>query len=141
MRALLCRSLDEGIDGLRVEDVPPPSLPPDGVRIEVHAAAMNFADTLLVRGRYQEQPPLPFAPGLEAAGVVLEVAPGVQHVLPGERVVALLDHGGFAEEATAITRAPRPWPTSTAVRPTPPEAPNTTSTSRGWRRARSTSAR
>lgn len=101
MRALLCRSLEDGIDGLRVEDVPPPPLPPDGVRIEVHAAAMNFADTLLVRGRYQEKPPLPFAPGLEAAGTVLEVAPGVQHVLPGERVVALLDHGGFADEAVA----------------------------------------
>lgn len=101
MRALICRSLDDGIDGLRVEDVPRPSLPPDGVRIEVHAAALNFADTLLVRGRYQEQPALPFAPGLEAAGVVLEVAPGVQHVLPGERVVALLDHGGLADEVVA----------------------------------------
>ncbi|MGE0134186.1 MAG: NADPH:quinone oxidoreductase family protein [Dehalococcoidia bacterium] len=101
MRALLCRSLEDGIDGLRVQDVPPPPLPPDGVRIEVQAAAMNFADTLLVRGRYQERPDLPFAPGLEAAGTVLEVAPGVQHVLPGERVVALLDHGGFADEAVA----------------------------------------
>lgn len=101
MRALLCRSLDDGIDGLRVEDVAPPPMLADGVRIEVHAAAMNFADTLLVRGRYQEKPPLPFAPGLEVAGVVLEVAPGVQHVLPGERVVALLDYGGFAGEAVA----------------------------------------
>ncbi|MBX7111776.1 MAG: NADPH:quinone oxidoreductase family protein [Dehalococcoidia bacterium] len=119
MRALLCRSLEEGIDGLRVEDVPPPGLSPDGVRIEVHAAAMNFADTLLVRGRYQEKPALPFAPGLEVAGFVLEVAPGVQHVLPGERVVALLDHGGFAEEAVAraseVVRIPEEIDDATAA--------------------------
>jgi NADPH2:quinone reductase len=101
MRALICRSLDAGIDGLRVEDVSPPSLGSGSVRIDVHAAAMNFADTLLVEGKYQETPPLPFAPGLEAAGVVLEVAPDVHDILPGERVVALLDHGGFAEEAIA----------------------------------------
>ncbi len=104
MRALICRSLEAGIGGLSVEDVPPPPLPPGSVRIQVHAAAMNFADTLLVQGKYQDQPALPFAPGLEAAGVAIEVAPDIHDILPGQRVVALLDHGGFAEEAIARAR-------------------------------------
>lgn len=101
MRALLCRSLEDGVDGLRVEDVASPALPPGAVRIDVRAAGVNFADTLLVRGRYQEQPALPFAPGLEAAGVVTEVAAGVERPQLGDRVLALLDHGGFASEAIA----------------------------------------
>jgi len=103
MRALICRSLDEGLDGLRVEEVPSPAMRPGAVRIEVHAAAMNFADTLIVRGKYQEKPALPFAPGMEAAGVITEVASGIEHFAAGQRVVALLDHGGFAEEAVART--------------------------------------
>jgi NADPH2:quinone reductase len=97
----MCRSLDDGIDGLRVEEVPPPAIALGALRIAVHAAAMNFADTLIVRGRYQEKPALPFAPGMEAAGTVLEVAPGVDGIDVGQRVVALLDHGGFAEQAVA----------------------------------------
>jgi NADPH2:quinone reductase len=62
---------------------------------------MNFADTLIVRGRYQEKPALPFTPGMEAAGVVLEVSSGVADIEGGQRVVALLDYGGFAEQAIA----------------------------------------
>jgi NADPH2:quinone reductase len=101
MRALICRSLEDGIDGLRVEDVAPAALMPGCVRIEVHAAALNFADTLIVRGRYQEKPPLPFVPGMEAAGLVTEVAADVDGIRPGQRMLALLDHGGFAEQAVA----------------------------------------
>ncbi len=87
MRALLCRSLDEGIDGLRVEDIPPPSLPSDGVRIEVHAAAMNFADTLLVRGRMSDllseegaREMLALTPHAEYADVA-----GAGHMVAGDR--------------------------------------------------------
>jgi len=101
MRALLCRSLEAGLDGLRVEEVSPPPLVPGGVRIEVRATGLNFADTLLVRGHYQLKPALPFAPGLEIAGVVTEVAPGITAVGPGDHVLAFLDHGGLAEEAVA----------------------------------------
>lgn len=71
------------------------------VRIRVQAAAVNFADTLLVAGRYQEKPALPFAPGLEVAGVVDAVGVGVRGIVPGQRVLAILDHGGFAELALA----------------------------------------
>ncbi|MDA1002874.1 MAG: NADPH:quinone oxidoreductase family protein [Chloroflexi bacterium] len=109
MRAVVCRSFGE-IETLRVEDVPPPTLLPGRVRISVHAAAVNFADVLLVRGTYQDQPPFPFSPGLEVAGTVNAVADGVTSTRPGERVLAFLDHGGFAEEAIAHERDVAPIP-------------------------------
>ncbi len=100
MRAVVCHAPGE-IETLRVEDVAPPTLSAGGVRIDVHAAGVNFADVLITRGEYQEKPAHPFAPGMEAAGVVSEVAPGVTRVAPGDRVLAFLDHGGFAEQAVA----------------------------------------
>lgn len=88
-------------DALTVADVPPPPMVEGGVRIAVHAAGVNFADGLIVQGKYQEKPAFPFAPGFEAGGVVTEVAAGVGHVRPGDRVMAVLEHGGYAEEAVA----------------------------------------
>jgi NADPH2:quinone reductase len=69
--------------------------------IQVEAAGVNFADTLMVDGKYQEKPPFPFSPGLEAAGTVLRCGAGVSRVKPGDRVLAMLDRGGFAERAVA----------------------------------------
>ena len=100
MRAVVCHEWCE-VDLLRLEDMPPPALTPDGVRIAVHAAGVNFADTLIVKGEYQERPPFPFSPGMEAAGVVLEVGERVQRIRPGQRVLTFLDYGGFAEEVVA----------------------------------------
>ena len=100
MRAVVCSELS-GLDGLALGEVEPPALPAGGVLIDVYAAGVNFADTLITRGEYQERPPLPFSPGMEVAGVVREVAPYVSTVAPGERVLALLDHGGYAEMAAA----------------------------------------
>ena len=100
MRAVLCHEPGE-IDTLRVEEVAAPALSEGGVRIDVRACGVNFADILLTRGEYQEQPTHPFSPGLEAAGTVTEVAPGVTRCAPGDRVLAFLDHGGFAEQAIA----------------------------------------
>jgi NADPH2:quinone reductase len=80
-------------------DAPP--MVENGVRIAVHAAGVNFADGLMVQGKYQEKPPFPFAPGLEVAGEVVEVASGVSHVAPGDRVMAVVDRGGYAEEVVA----------------------------------------
>jgi NADPH2:quinone reductase len=71
------------------------------LRIRVRAAGVNFADTLMVRGTYQDQPAFPLVPGLEAAGEVLEVHPDTDRWRPGDRVFALLDSGGFAETAVA----------------------------------------
>lgn len=104
MRAVMCRSWD-GVQGLAVEDVPPPPMVENGVRIKVGAAALNFADTLMVAGKYQVKPDLPFVPGLEAGGTVIECAPGVTRVKPGDKVMAHVGCGAFAEEI--VTTAER----------------------------------
>lgn len=83
---------------LTVSEHPAPRLTPGTVRVEVHAAGVNFADGLIVRGKYQEKPPFPFAPGFEIAGIVTEVAAGACGVAVGDRVFAALAHGGYAED-------------------------------------------
>lgn len=100
MKAVLCREWSD-VDRLRLEEVAAPRLTADGVRIAVHAAGVNFADTLIVKGEYQERPPFPFSPGMEVSGVVTEVGPRVLHIHSGQRVLAFLDYGGFAEEVVA----------------------------------------
>jgi NADPH2:quinone reductase len=100
MRAVLCHDWG-GADGLTVGELPAPRPGPGQVAIEIAAAGVNFADTLIVAGKYQVKPPLPFSPGLEVAGRVGAVGPGVTRVKPGDRVLALLDWGGFAEAAVA----------------------------------------
>jgi NADPH:quinone reductase len=109
MRAVLCREFGPP-ESLLVEEVPPPPLAPGAARVAVHAAGVNFADTLMIAGKYQEKPPFPFTPGLEIAGAVVEVAQGVTEVKPGDRVMGTTEHGAFAEEAvvpaSALTRIP-----------------------------------
>ena len=101
MRALLCRSLGS-IQNLEVAEIPSPSLRAGHVRIGVHASGVNFPDILMVEGKYQVKPELPFIPGLELSGVVLECAPDVVHVRPGDRVAAFARRGGaHAEEIVA----------------------------------------
>ena len=112
MRAVLCHAWGD-IDDLRLEDAPSPSLPAGHVRVAVHAAGVNFADTLLIKGEYQEKPPFPFAPGMEVAGTVAEVAPGVEGFREGDRVLAMLEAGGgYAEEAVARAEDVTPIPSS-----------------------------
>jgi NADPH2:quinone reductase len=101
MRAVRCLELTS-LAGLRLDDVDPPVLEAGSILIDVHAAGVNFADTLITRGEYQEKPPLPFSPGMEVAGIVREVAPYVARISPGDRILAQLDHGGFAEQV--VTR-------------------------------------
>ena len=88
-----------GPEGLEVQDVPSPPLGDGEVRIRVRAAGVNFADVLMSRGEYQVKPPRPFAPGLEVAGEVMELGTGVSELSISQRVMAILHHGGFAEEA------------------------------------------
>lgn len=118
MQALVCHEWCD-VQHLRVEETPVPALVPDGVRIAVYTAGVNFADTLIVKGEYQERPPFPFSPGMEAAGVVVEVGERVKHIHPGQRVLALLDHGGFAEEVVAreidVTPIPAEMPFDVAA--------------------------
>ncbi|MFN0043821.1 MAG: NADPH:quinone oxidoreductase family protein [Alphaproteobacteria bacterium] len=119
MRAVLCR---EYSDPFRLElgDIPAPALPgPRAVRVAMRAAGLNFADTLMVAGKYQEKPPLPFVPGLEGAGVVLEVGAEVTNLKPGDRVMAGFDAGAFAEEAVVdganVTKIPNAMDFETAA--------------------------
>jgi NADPH:quinone reductase len=100
MRAVLCKEF-AGPEKLVIEDVPPPPLRDGAVRVKVRAAGLNFGDTLLVSGQYQDKPPLPFIPGMEIAGVVAEVAPGVKHLKVGDRVLGSVGRGGYAEEVVA----------------------------------------
>ena len=100
MRAIVCKALGD-IGDLLLEEVARPPLPEGGVRIAVEAAGLNFADTLIVAGKYQIRPAPPFSPGFEVAGRVLECAAGVSRCRPGDRVMAVIEYGGFAEEAVA----------------------------------------
>lgn len=86
---------------MTLEEVPRPEMVPGGVRIAVHAAGLNFADILMCSGEYQDTPDLPFTPGMEVAGEVVEVAPDAEGVFVGDRVVARVDSGGYAEEVMA----------------------------------------
>lgn len=97
MRAVLCKQLG-GPETLALCEVKPPALGPGQVRIEVHAAGINFADTLAIAGKYQERSEPPFTPGMEVAGVVTERAEAAGRVKVGDRVIAMTGTGGYAEE-------------------------------------------
>lgn len=100
MKAVLCHAFGEP-GSLRVEEIEPRRLERGQVRIGVHAAGVNFPDHLMVAGKYQVKPPLPFTPGIEAAGEIIECAPDVADLRPGQRVLALARRGGtFASELT-----------------------------------------
>ena len=109
MRAVVVHEWGD-LDDLKVEDVPSPEPGEGEVLIEVHAAGVNFADLLIVKGEYQHKPPFPFAPGAEAAGTVRALGPGVSGLRVGERVLAFLDHGGYAEEVVARVDEVTPIP-------------------------------
>ena len=100
MRAIVCHAF-EGYRKLVLEELPAPDLRDEWVLIDTEASGLSFATELIVSGRYQRKPPLPFTPGTEAAGVVRRVGAGVDRVVPGERVVAALDWGGHAGQCIA----------------------------------------
>jgi NADPH2:quinone reductase len=85
-----------GPDSLQREEMPPVNAGPGQVVIDVKAIGCNFFDILITQGKYQVRPELPFSPGAEVAGTVREVGEGVEGIAVGDRVSALLDHGGFA---------------------------------------------
>jgi NADPH2:quinone reductase len=97
MRAVLCKELGMP-DSLVLEEVP--SLTPGAgqVLISVQACGVNFPDTLIIQGKYQYKPDLPFSPGGEISGVVKQVGSDVDSLQIGDRVIAFSTWGGFAEE-------------------------------------------
>ncbi len=100
MRAIRCKALGE-LDGLVYEETESPQPTAQEVRVRVRACGVNFADTLIVAGTYQIKPPLPFSPGFEVAGEVIAAGSGVTRFRPGQRVMAIVEWGGFAEEVVA----------------------------------------
>lgn len=100
MKAMLCKAFGPP-ESLTLEDVPSKPLAAGQARIAVHAAGVNFPDVLMIQGKYQFKPPFPFAPGAEVAGEITEVAPDVKAVKVGDRVLASIGSGGYADEAVA----------------------------------------
>jgi NADPH2:quinone reductase len=100
MRAVLCKAWS-GPEDLTLGEVDPPTAGPSEVLISVAAAGVNFADTLVIAGTYQEKPALPFIPGFEVAGQVAAVGREVTGLQVGDRVLAITPWGGYAEQAIA----------------------------------------
>ena len=100
MRGVLVKEFTE-FENLKLVECPEPHIGPRQVRIRVQATGVSFALSLMVSGRYQRKPPLPFVPAAEVAGIVTEVAEGSERLRVGDRVCAVLDWGGLAEVAVA----------------------------------------
>ena len=109
MRALHCIAYGAPED-LVIAELPSPQVAAGEVKIRVRAAGVNFPDALLVQGLYQIKPPLPFSPGLEVAGDIIEVGAGVDSSQVGNRVMAVLQYGGFAEEIVLPAQRFMPLP-------------------------------
>ncbi len=107
MRALICRAWGD-IETLELGEMAAPEPGPGEILLDVVASSANFADSIMVAGNYQTKPDFPFSPGLEAAGRVAKLGAGVEGFRPGDRVMATLAHGGFAEQAVAV--AAEAWP-------------------------------
>jgi NADPH:quinone reductase len=100
MKAVLCTHFG-GPDELELADVAPPQPASGEAVVRVAAAALNFFDTLIIAGKYQNKPPFPFSPAAELAGIVERVGPGVTDIASGDRVVGYMGWGA-AREAVAV---------------------------------------
>ena len=100
MKALQCIELG-GPEKLIVSEIPDPVIAEEHVIIEVKSASVNFPDVLMIQGLYQFQPPLPFTPGGESAGIITEVGEGVENFKIGDKVFAATGIGGISEKILA----------------------------------------
>lgn len=110
MKALVCKQ-HGNVEDLSLEaNWPDPVCGPKEVIVDVKAAGLNFPDTLIIAGKYQVQPEMPFIPGAEAAGIVSEIGAEVSNVNVGDEVIFIGSHGGFCEKATvpAMMVIPKP---------------------------------
>ena len=110
MKAVLCKAFGPA-ENLVVEDLDSPQIKKGEVLLDVHAAGVNFPDTLIIEGKYQFKPPFPFSPGGEAAGVVAAVGEKISHLKVGDRVMALTGWGSFAEQVAVSGQNVLPIPT------------------------------
>lgn len=109
MKAVLCKAW--GLpDTLVVEDLPDLVACAGQVVIDVKAAGVNFPDVLIIQNKYQFKPELPFTPGSELSGVVRAVGEGVSKINVGDKVIAFIGHGAFAQQVVAPSQAVMPMP-------------------------------
>ncbi|MEO0345386.1 MAG: NADPH:quinone oxidoreductase family protein [Pseudomonadota bacterium] len=97
-------------DAIVVEDVPSPEPGAGEVRIRIRACGVNFPDVLMVAGKYQFKPEMPFSPGAEMSGDIDAVGDGVEHLKVGQRVFCMVGHGGMAEQIVVPAAAVVPIP-------------------------------
>ena len=118
MRAALCRTYG-GPDVVEIAEVPEPDLGAGSARVRVRAGAVNFPDVLVIANTYQQSAPLPFIPGSEFAGEVVDVADGVKGLAAGDRVFGSVFVGAFADEVvvspSSLARTPEGVDDATAA--------------------------
>ncbi|MDF3074622.1 MAG: NADPH:quinone oxidoreductase, partial [Alphaproteobacteria bacterium] len=100
MKAMLCTAFGPP-ESLKLTELPAAPLGKGQVRVAIHASGVNFPDTLIIQGKYQFKPEMPFAPGHEVAGDITEIGEGVTQFKKGDRVIAMIGHGGYADEVVA----------------------------------------
>lgn len=108
-KAVVCRELGPP-ESLRLEEIERKDLKPGDVRVAIRAAGINFPDILMCAGEYQLKPELPFIPGMEAAGEIIELGADVANVKLGDRVIVKLRFGAYAEEVVAAASQLTPAP-------------------------------
>jgi NADPH2:quinone reductase len=108
-KAVVCRELGPP-ETLRLESFSSAPLAPGQVRVAIRAAGINFPDILMAAGEYQLKPELPFTPGVEAAGDVVEIDGAVKAVAAGDRVIVKMRHGGYADEVVVTPAQLTPLP-------------------------------
>lgn len=111
MKAVLCKEYGPA-ESLVIEDVPSPEAKGHGVKVRVKAAGLNFPDTLIIQGKYQIKPTMPFSPGGEMSGEVIAVGEKVTRFKAGDRVAGLTGYGAFAEEVVVPEQNLLPVPDS-----------------------------
>jgi len=109
MKAIVCEKYGPPAD-LVLKDLPNLSPGEKEVVVQVKACSLNFPDTLIIQGKYQYKPDLPFTPGSDIAGVISSVGTAVKHLKVGDEVFGFVANGGFAEEAVAPARNIFPKP-------------------------------
>ena len=110
IRAIRCHAISEDIASVTLDELPLPAPGPGEVQVRLKACAVNFPDLLMIQGKYQHKPPLPFSPGGEGAGDVAAVGAGVTDVKEGDAVCFGSRSGGFAEAVNLPATAVKPLP-------------------------------
>ncbi|MGC2085892.1 MAG: NADPH:quinone oxidoreductase family protein [Bradyrhizobium sp.] len=109
LKAVVCRELGPP-ERLRLESFASQPLGAGEVRVAIRAAGLNFPDVLMVSGEYQLKPELPFTPGMEASGDIVEIGSDVSGVAAGDRAMVKMRHGAFTDEAVVMPSQLTPLP-------------------------------